>query len=162
MSEYLSAKKDIGDFIVHTLYEMDQYSNVIIGSFSNNFVALVAFITTTMIANIVSDSPLDNIFSKDILWLLLFALFGSLIYCYLSNKKFNKDVTDFNKVFERLKNNYKDILIGENIGSLFSESEFKQQVENISEIRLNINIIWIVSSILLIFLTIVALYNKSI
>ena len=162
VSEYLSAKKDIGDFIVHTLYEMDQYSNVIIGSFSNNFVALVAFITTTMIANIVSDSTLDNIFSKDILWLLLFALFGSLIYCYLSNKKFNKDVTDFNKVFERLKNNYKDILIGENIGSLFSESEFKQQVENISEIRLNINIIWIVSSILLIFLTIVALYNKSI
>ncbi|RSJ99776.1 hypothetical protein D8787_09860 [Streptococcus mitis] len=162
MSEYLSAKKDIGDFIVHTLYEMDQYSNVIIGSFSNNFVALVAFITTTMIANIVSDSPLDNIFSKDILWLLLFALFGSLIYCYLSNKKFNKDMTDFNKVFERLKNNYKDILIGEDIGSLFSESEFKQQVENISEIRLNINIIWIVSSILLIFLTIVALYNKYI
>lgn len=141
---------------------MDQYSNVIIGSFSNNFVALVAFITTTMIANIVSDSPLDNIFSKDILWLLLFALFGSLIYCYLSNKKFNKDMTDFNKVFERLKNNYKDILIGEDIGSLFSESEFKQQVENISEIRLNINIIWIVSSILLIFLTIVALYNKYI
>ncbi|COT08219.1 Uncharacterised protein [Streptococcus pneumoniae] len=162
MSEYLNAKKDIGDFIVHTLYEMDQYSNVIIGSFSNNFVALVAFITTTMIANIVSDSPLDNIFSKDILWLLLFALFGSLIYCYLSNKKFNKDMTDFNKVFERLKNNYKDILIGEDIGSLFSESEFKQQVENISEIRLNINIIWIVSSILLIFLTIVALYNKYI
>ncbi|EHE09917.1 hypothetical protein SPAR52_0609 [Streptococcus pneumoniae GA17971] len=115
-----------------------------------------------MIANIVSDSPLDNIFSKDILWLLLFALFGSLIYCYLSNKKFNKDMTDFNKVFERLKNNYKDILIGEDIGSLFSESEFKQQVENISEIRLNINIIWIVSSILLIFLTIVALYNKYI
>jgi len=98
------------------------------------FVALVAFITTTMIANIVSDSPLDNIFSKDILWLLLFALFGSLIYCYLSNKKFNKDMTDFNKVFERLKNNYKDILIGEDIGSLFSESEFKQQVKNISEI----------------------------
>ncbi|RSJ44278.1 hypothetical protein D8817_08170 [Streptococcus gordonii] len=160
VSEYLSAKKDIGDFIVHTLYEMDQYRNVIIGSFSNNFVALVAFITTTMIANIVSDSPLDNIFSKDILWLLLFALLGSLIYCYLSNKKFNKDITDFNKVFERLKNNYKDILTEEDIGSLFSESEFKKQLENISEIRLNINIIWIISSILLIFLTIVALYNK--
>ena len=160
MIEYLSAKKDIGDFIVHTLYEMDQYRNVIIGSFSNNFVALVAFITTTMIANIVSDSPLDNIFSKDILWLLLFALFGSLIYCYLSNKKFNKDIKDFNKIFERLKNNYKDILIEEDVGSLFSESEFKQQVENISEIRLNINIIWIFSSIVLIILTIVALYNK--
>lgn len=162
MIEYLSAKKDIGDFIVHTLYEMDQYRNVIIGSFSNNFVALVAFITTTMIANIVSDSPLDNIFSKDILWLLLFALFGSLIYCYLSNKKFNKDIKDFNKVFERLKNNYKDILVEEDIGSLFSESEFKQQVENISEIRLNINIIWIFSSIVLIILTIVALCNKYI
>lgn len=158
--EYLSAKKDIGDFIVHTLYEMDQYRNVIIGSFSNNFVALVAFITTTMIANIVSDSPLDNIFSKDILWLLLFALLGSLVYCYLSNKKFNKDITDFNKVFERLKNNYKDILTEEDVVSLFSESEFKQQVENISEIRLNINIIWIVSSIVLIFITIFALYNK--
>ena len=26
-SKYLSAKKDIGDFIVHTLYEMDQYRN---------------------------------------------------------------------------------------------------------------------------------------
>lgn len=160
VSEYLSAKKDIGDFIVHTLYEMDQYRNVIIGSFSNNFVALVAFITTTMIANIVSDSPLDNIFSKDILWLLLFALLGSLIYCYLSNKKFNKDITDFNKVFERLKNNYKDILTEEDIGSLFSESEFKQQVENISEIRLNINIIWIISSVVLIFLTVFALYKK--
>ena len=139
---------------------MDQYRNVIIGSFSNNFVALVAFITTTMIANIVSDSPLDNIFSKDILWLLLLALLGSLIYCYLSNKKFNKDIADFNKVFERLKNNYKDILTEEDIGSLFSESEFEQQVENISEIRLNINIIWIISSIVLIFLTVFALYKK--
>ena len=85
-----------------------------------------------------------------------------MIFLIGFTKKFNKDMTDFNKVFERLKNNYKDILIGEDIGSLFSESEFKQQVENISEIRLNINIIWIVSSILLIFLTIVALYNKSI
>lgn len=160
VTEYLSAKKDIGDFIVHTLYEMDQYHNVIIGSFSNNFVALVAFITTTMIANIVSDSPLDNIFSKDILWLLLFALLGSLIYCYLSNKKFNKDITDFNKVFERLKNNYRDILTEEDIDSLFSGSEFKHQVENISEIRCNINFIWITSSIVLIFLTIFALYNK--
>ena len=91
---------------------------------------------------------------------MLFALFGSLIYCYLSNKKFNKDIKDFNKIFERLKNNYKDILIEEDVGSLFSESEFKQQVENISEIRLNINIIWIFSSIVLIILTIVALYNK--
>ena len=58
------------------------------------------------------------------------------------------------------KNNYKDILTEEDIGSLFSESEFKQQVENISEIRLNINIIWIISSIVLIFLTVFALYKK--
>ena len=42
----------------------------------------------------------------------------------------------------------------------FLNLNLKQQVENISEIRLNINIIWIVSSIVLIILTIVALYNK--
>lgn len=70
------------------------------------------------------------------------------------------DITDFNKVFDRLKNNYRDILTEEDIDSLFSESEFKQQVENISEIRLNINIIWIISSIVLIFLTVFALYKK--
>lgn len=160
VTEYLSAKKDIGDFIVHTLYEMDQYSNVIISSFSNNFFALVAFIMTTMIANIVSASPLDNIFSKDILWLLLLALLGSLVYCFISNIKFNKDITDFYKVFDRLKNNYKDIFPKEDIDSLFSESEFKHQIEHISKIRININIIWIISSIVLIIFTVFALYNK--
>lgn len=47
----------------------------------------------------------------------------------------------------------------EDIDSLLSESEFKHQIENISEIRCNINFIWITSSIVLIFLAIFALYE---
>ncbi|BCP64584.1 hypothetical protein SUT503_16420 [Streptococcus parasuis] len=66
----------------------------------SNFFALVAFVTTTIIANIVSDSPLDNIFTHDVLLLSMVILIGSFFYCIISNLKFNRDLEKIDTIFQ--------------------------------------------------------------
>ena len=155
--EFLKAKKDVGNFIATTLYEMEQYTNVIAGSLSNNIFALVAFVTTTIIANIVSDSPLNNIFTQDVLILLLVILIGSFFYCIISNFKFNRDLEKFDNIFSRLKDNYDEIFSESELKKIFSTDEFDKQKEKIRIFRLNINIIWIFCTFSLILLVLISL-----
>lgn len=148
--EFLKAKNDVGNFIATTLYELDQYTNVIAGSLSNNFFALVAFVTTTIIANIVSDSPLNNIFTHDVLLLSMVILIGSFFYCIISNLKFNRDLEKIDTIFSRLKNNYEEVFPESELEKIFNTDEFNKQKEKIRIFRCNINIIWLGSTLFLI------------
>lgn len=148
-SEFLKAKVEVGDFILDKIFEMYQYKNVISGCLGNNFFALIGFLFTTIIANIVSDSPLNNIFTEDILWLLLFLLLGSYVYWYLSDRRFRNDIRDFETLFNRLKSNYTGIFSEEELAEMFQAEEFKSLKGELSEYRLKIKWIWLAGITLL-------------
>ncbi|HEL1644124.1 TPA: hypothetical protein TXL48_000667 [Streptococcus suis] len=155
---FLNAKNDMGKFISTTLYEMKQYTNVIVGNISNNFFALIAFMVTTIIANIVSTSPLDNIFTKDILWILFFILVGSLIYCWLSNIKFKRDISNFYEIFFRLKLNYKELFSAKELDRIFSDKAIGEINRELEVFLLNINISWIGGIVALLIFVIYKLF----
>lgn len=48
--------------------------------FKNNVLAIFSFLLTVVLVNIVSQNPLDNIFTKDITALVELILLGSAIY----------------------------------------------------------------------------------
>lgn len=156
--DFLEAKNEVGHFIITTLYDFEQYTNVIVGSLGNNLFALVAFITTTLIANIVSSSPLDNIFTKDVLILLLAILVGSLVYCYISNIKFGSDIEKFNEGFERLKDNYSQVFNEDELKELFNEADLRKVNDKVSKFRFKINIIWVGATLILGIVVTIILY----
>ncbi|TFH44640.1 hypothetical protein E3305_00085 [Streptococcus equinus] len=157
--EFLEAKNEVGHFIVTTLYDFEQYTDVIVGSLGNNFFALVAFITTTLIANIVSSSPLDNIFTKDVLILLLAILVGSFVYCWISNIKFSSDIGKFNESFKRLKKNYSQVFNENELNKLFDETDLKEVNDKVSKFRLIINVIWVGATFILGIVVVMILYK---
>lgn len=158
-SEFLKAKIDAGNFILEKIFEMYQYKNVISGRLGSNFFALVGFLVTTIIANIVSDSKLNNIFTDDVLWLFFFLLLGSYVYCYLSNKQFLNDISDFEKLFNRLKNNYDEIFSKDELDEMFQYEEFKLLKDELSTYRRKINRIWLIGITLLLIWVVCRLYN---
>ncbi len=157
--DFLEAKNEVGHFIITTLYDFEQYTNVIVGSLGNNLFALVAFITTTLIANIVSSSPLDNIFTKDVLILLLAILVGSLVYCYISNIKFGSDIEKFNESFERLKDNYSQVFNEDELKELFNEADLRKVNDKVLKFRRKINIIWVGATLILGIIVAIILYK---
>lgn len=157
--EFLEAKNEVGHFIVTTLYDFEQYTDVIVGSLGNNFFALVAFITTTLIANIVSSSPLDNIFTKDVLILLLAILVGSFVYCWISNIKFSSDIEKFNESFKRLKKNYSQVFNENELNKLFDETDLKEVNDKVSKFRHIINVIWVGATFILGIVVVMILYK---
>ena len=159
-SEFLKAKIDAGNFILEKIFEMYQYKNVISGRLGGNFFALVGFLVTTIIANIVSDSKLNNIFTADVLWLFFFLLLGSYVYCYLSNKQFINDISDFEKLFNRLKNNYDEIFSKDELDEMFQYEEFKLLKDELSTYRREINRIWLIGITLLFFWVVYRLCNS--
>lgn len=74
---------------------------------------------TVILANIVSDQPLDNIFTKEITILVEFVLVGSFVYlliCYFQSRYEIQKVYDS---YEQLKLNYREILTDDDLLEIF-------------------------------------------
>jgi len=72
-----------------------------------------------ILANIVSDQPLDNIFTKEITILVEFVLVGSFVYlliCYFQSRYEIQKVYDS---YEQLKLNYREILTDDDLLEIF-------------------------------------------
>ena len=97
-----------------------------------------------VIANIVSDQPLDNIFTRDITVILELVLLGSLIYliiCYIQSKY---QIAKVYESYESLKKSYERILAQEDIEECFQEDKLLLRMEKrIIRSRIAYIILWI-------------------
>lgn len=98
------------DFAVTSLPEYEQIADLIFG-----------FLFTVILANIVSDKPLDNIFTRDITLILEAVLLGSVIYlivCIFETRYKVKKVQDS---YDELKNNYASLLTPDDLAQAFDK-----------------------------------------
>ena len=89
VTQYLELKSKIAEFISDIVSRTGEYATELFDRFKINLIAIFGFLFTVVIANIVSDQPLDNIFTRDITVILELVLLGSLIYliiCYIQSK----------------------------------------------------------------------------
>lgn len=116
-NKYLEAKDKVAEYICNTVSTIGSTSTELLSDFKKNLVAIFGFIVSAFLVNIVSQQPLDNIFTKDITIIVESVLLGSVVYfiiCLLETvyrfRKSKESYTD-------LKKNYSDI---------FSDTEMKQ------------------------------------
>ena len=87
-----------------------EYATDLLDKFKTNIIAVFGFLFSVILANIVSDQPLDNIFTRDITIILELVLVGSvgyLLICYKQSKFQMEKVYDS---YEKLKKSYEGIL----------------------------------------------------
>lgn len=119
VAQYLELKNKVAEFISDIVSRTGEYATELLDKFKANMIAVFGFLFSVVIADIVSDQPLDNIFTKDITVILELILAGSVVYliiCYGQSKYQIKKVYDS---YENLKKIYDGILTEDDIRECF-------------------------------------------
>lgn len=123
VTQYLELKGKIAEFISDIVSRTGEYATELLDRFKANLIAVFGFLFTVTLANIVSDQPLDNIFTRDITIILELVLAGSLVYliiCYVQSKY---QMTKVFESYESLKKSYEGILAQEDIDECFQNNK---------------------------------------
>lgn len=144
VNQYLELKNKVADYICDVVAKTGEYATTILDRFKQNLVALIGFLITTIIANIVSSNPLDNIFTKDITVLVYAILVGSVFFLVISILETNYKVKTIKKTYLQLKENYSDILSQDDIAEVYKNDElFNGTKKEIKTKTVLFSVIWI-------------------
>lgn len=89
VTQYLEMRNKVAEFISDIMSRTGEYATDLLDKFKTNIIAVFGFLFSVILANIVSDQPLDNIFTRDITIILELVLVGSvgyLLICYKQSK----------------------------------------------------------------------------
>ncbi len=124
VSKYIEAKEQVSKFIVEIISQINSNISKLSGDLKNNFIAIVGFLITVILVNIVSQQPLDNIFTKDITKIMEIIIIFSIAYAIISivysNKKYTKQINAYNII----KENYKNVLTKIEISEIFDKNKY--------------------------------------
>lgn len=144
VNQYLELKNKVADYICDVVAKTGEYATTILDRFKQNLVALIGFLITTIIANIVSSNPLDSIFTKDITVLVYAILVGSVFFLVISILETNYKVKTIKKTYLQLKENYSDILSQDDIAEVYKNDElFNGTKKEIKTKTVLFSVIWI-------------------
>lgn len=150
VDQYLELKNKIADYICNIVSKTSEHATTLLDKFKQNLVALIGFLLTTIIANIVSSNPLDNIFTRDITLLLYAILVGSIVFLMVSIIETNYKAKSIEKSYYTLKENYTNTLSIDDIEEIFKKDNIlldaKQEIKNKTIL---FSIIWILFIVIL-------------
>lgn len=153
VNQYIEIKNKLADYI---LQMVNSISDLIIGlsdKMKNNFIAVITFLFTVILINIVSSAPLDNIFTRDITFLIDLILFGSFGYLFISSKEMDYRTHKLIQAYYSIKDNYKDLLDESDIRLIFKNDELlNMNVDELYKKKQRYIILWITAIILFLIL----------
>lgn len=151
--QYLELKNKVAEFIIEIVAKTGEYATDILEKFKTNLIAVFGFLFTVILANIVSEQPLNNIFTRDVTIIMECVLFGSVVYliiCYVQSQYQMKKV--YNS-YEQIKKNYNEILTEEDLAEIFENDkmmkEMKKSIKKSEKIYLAIWIIFLLVSLII-------------
>ena len=103
-------KNKLAEFICDIVSRTGDYTTMLLSDLKKNLIAIFGFLFTVILANIVSDQPLENIFTKDITIILEIVIAGSIIYLIICNIETRYKLKKAEESYSLLKESYNSIL----------------------------------------------------
>ena len=154
MVQYLQLKNKIATFISETVSKTGEYADVLLDRFKTNIFALVGFLFTVLLANVVSERPLDNIFTRDVTVLIEFILLCSGVYLFIVYMQCRFQISKVDESYQALKDNYREILTEEDLDIAFRKdavfNDMKDKIKKRRGIYLSIWIIFLIVSFIIV------------
>jgi len=110
VEQYLNLKKELSIFITDIVAKTGDYATSIFSNLKKNLMAIAVFLLTVIIPRMGTAHGWNEIFTRDVLYLLQMILFGSFIYLIICWKEVQYKVKKIKNGYNALKNNYKDVL----------------------------------------------------
>lgn len=154
VKEYLDLKNKVAEFISETISKTGEYATGLLDKFKGNIIAIFGFMFSVILANVVSDQPLDNIFTREITTLVECVIVGSFVYlviCYLQSRYEIQKVYDS---YNQLKQNYKEILTEEDLHEIFGNDEMmlkmKKTISKSEKIYMGMWILFLIGALIVV------------
>lgn len=145
VDKYLDLKNLVAQNINETIEKASELALSIPNGIKNNVLAVFTFLFTVILANIVSDAPLTNIFTRDITAIFEIILGASFVFLAYTLYETNYKISKIKRGYVKLKENYEDVFDVVELQEIFREDNFEETT--IKEIKAQRNIatsIWIV------------------
>ena len=157
--QYLDLKNKVSESVQQSVQQSGDTIIELINKFKNNIFAILSFIFTVVIINVVSDTPLNNIFTKDITAILMIVFvcsIGFLLIGYLESMYKLKTIM---RSYNSLKDSYADILDDFDLKEILkNDLDIQKQIKKARNTIRLFSIIWLV----VIFIFIIFLeYNSD-
>lgn len=105
-------------------------------------------------ANIVSDQPLNNLFTREITVLVECVLAGSFVYLFICYFQSRYEIEKVYESYEQLKLNYKDILTEDDLLETFGNDEglnkMKKTISKSEKLYLGVWIVFLIAALLIV------------
>ena len=161
VDKYIELKKKLTEFIISTSSQINEVISNFISNFEKNIFTFLTFILGTVITNIVSERPLDNILTTDIVIIILVILLGSCVYLTVTIVETYCKFLSYKKNYYNLKDSYKDILNQEDINIIFnSDIEYINNKKSVINVSVFFSVLWIL--MILVILVLVTLNCNSV
>lgn len=121
VAQYIDLTNAMASFICETANSISDCLSQLFGHFKTNLLAVLSFIFTVFLANIVSNQPLENIFTYDIVIILFAVLGGSLCYYFISFSEVIIKKQRITKQYNNLVAHYKNILSEDDIAVITND-----------------------------------------
>jgi hypothetical protein len=159
VNQYLELKNKLAEFICDVISKTGEHATQLLGNLKSNLIAIFAFLFTVILANIVSDQPLENIFTKDITAIIELVLLGSMIYLVVCTIETKYKLKKTKESYYSLKDNYVSVLSELELKEVFKNDELIVNAEN--SVNRGIRAYVIVWAILLLILLFVVEHMTS-
>lgn len=156
--QYIELKNKLAEFICDVISKIGDYTTELLHNLKNNFVAIFGFLFTVMLANIVSEQPLESIFTRDITVILDIVLLGSFIYLIICNIETRYKLKKVVDSYNLLKKNYSSILSDADLEEAFDNDKLLERTQKTVNFGIwGFTIVWFVFLVI----TLIILENLS-
>ncbi|MFR9712380.1 hypothetical protein ACL02P_23915 [Paenibacillus sp. MB22_1] len=150
VTQYLDLKNKLAQFICDVVAKTGEHANQLLKNFKSNLFAICIFLFTVVLTNIVSDQPLQNIFTKDITLILELVIFGSMVYLIICLMETKYNLRKTKESYTALKINYDSVLSQDELKEIFDDDRLlKDTVRSINRGIWLYSILWVVFLLLL-------------
>lgn len=129
VTQYLELKNKVAEFISDIVSRTGEYATEMLDKFKANLLAIFGFLFSVILANIVSDQPLDNIFTRDITIISEIVLGASFVYLFISYLQSKCELQKVYDSYDKLKDSYREVLTEEDIRECFQNDTIKTEME---------------------------------
>lgn len=144
VENYLELKNKLADFIIELVDKTTDLIDGLSDGLKKNMIAFFSFFLTVFLVNIISESPLEDILTRDITYLIYLMLFFSVIYLIISVNEINTKKRRIRKGYNNLQENYKEILDDSDLKEIFKEDKIiKKSLDEIIKRRKRIIFLWV-------------------
>ena len=123
VDRYLSLKNEIAGYIQNMLTQVGEYATSISTQFKRNLIAIFGFFFTIVLTGIGRAHSWENLFSRDVIYVIQVVLLGSLVYIVPCVRETCFKLKQMKAAYDKLKKNYESALSAEDIKQSFGNDE---------------------------------------